>query len=292
MSENLFVNVSGNADHLRQSLRGVGNSLGNLDRTATRTTGSMGNAFKGLNKIIGIGALYKLADGMASATKSALDMIEVANLFTVSLGDMSSQAMKTINALHEVYGLDVTNLKSAVGGFALLSRSMGMSTKQAEILATNTTRLALDLSSLTNVPIQQVMQDLRSGLVGQSETVYKYGLDVTEAGLKTEAMNQGITKSVRNMSQGEKMALRYAVMIRGSSLAQGDFANTINAPANQLRILSERFITLSRSIGTIFMPMLQAVLPWLNALVMILIDVANAIAKFFAPSRLMAYAIS
>ena len=281
MSENMFVNIQGNADSLRHSLRGVGNSLGNLDRTTARTMGSMTNSFQGLNRIIGIGMMYKFARGMASAVKSALDMIEVNNLFVVSLGNLTEEAMKTVDSLQQVYGLDPTNLKSAIGGFALLSRSMGMTTKQAEVLSTNTTRLALDLSSLTNVPIQQVMQDLRSGLVGQSETVYKYGIDVTEAGLKTEAMNQGITESVRNMSQGEKMALRYATMLRQTTLAQGDFARTINAPANQLRILSERFVTLSRAIGTIFMPMLKVVLPWLNALVMVLTDVANKIASLF-----------
>ena len=113
---------------------------------------------------------------------------------------------------------------------------MGMVDEQAQILSTNTYHLALDIASLNNVPIQQAMEDLRSGLVGQSETVYKYGIDVTEASLKTEALAEGITKSVRNMSQGEKMALRYNVMLKSTGLAQGDFAKTIASPANQFKI--------------------------------------------------------
>ena len=124
-------------------------------------------------------------------------------------------------------------------------------------------------------------KDLRSGLVGQSETMYKYGVDITEASIKTEALAQGITKSVRNMSQGEKMALRYAVMIKQTTMAHGDFARTINAPANQMKILGERFVTLSRSIGSIFIPMLERILPILNVIVQILIDVADAIASAF-----------
>jgi hypothetical protein len=139
----------------------------------------------------------------------------------------------------------------------------------------------LDLASLYNVDISQALGDLRSGLVGQSETVYKYGIDVTEASLKTEALAQGITKSVRNMSQGEKMALRYAVMIRQTSLAQGDFARTIEQPANQLRILAERVVTLGRAIGTMFIPILAKVLPYLNAFVLALTMIVQRLAQLF-----------
>ena len=281
MSENLFINVQGNAENLRNSLRNIGSDLGNLNRTSARTFGGMSRGFKGLNQIIGLGVVYKLGNQLAYAMKSAMDMVETVNLFNVALGDMSVEANKTVTAMSTLYGLDATNLQSAIGGYALLARSMGMTSTQAEVLATNTAKLAVDLSSLTNVPVQQVMQDLKSGLVGQSETVYKYGMDVTEAGLNTEAMNQGITTSVRNMTQGEKMALRYSAMIRQSGLAQGDFARTINSPANQLKILTERVTTLGRSIGTIFIPLIGAVLPWLNALASMLITCANAIATFF-----------
>ena len=102
---------------------------------------------------------------------------------------------------------------NATATYNLLARSMGMAGEQAQVLSRNTTQLALDLSSAMNVPFAQAMQDLRSGLVGQSETMYKYGVDVTEAALKQEALNQGISKSVREMSQGEKMALRYFLLL-------------------------------------------------------------------------------
>ena len=136
----------------------------------------------------------------------------------------------------------------------------GLSAENASILAENTNRLALDLGALTNRSFTKVAEDLRSGLIGQSKTMYKYGIDVTEAAIKQEALNQGIKKSVRHMSQAEKMALRYSVMLKQSGLAHGDFANTINRPANQLRILSERFLTLGRSIGNLFIPILNSVL--------------------------------
>ena len=255
----------------------VGNKLGTLSKNTKKATQS----FAGFQNVLGTVALVGFGRQLAIFTKSAMDMIEVTNLFGVSLGDMTEKANETVTALSSAFGMDTTNLQSAIGNYALLARSMGMASTQAEVLGSNTTKLAIDLSSLTNVPIEQVLQDLRSGLVGQSETVYKYGLDVTEAGLKAEAMAMGIDKSVRNMTQGEKMALRYSTMLRQATLAQGDFARTINTPSNQLKILTEQITTLSRALGSVFIPMLSAVLPYINGFVMMLIQLASALASFF-----------
>lgn len=312
MSESMFIKVKATSQGVNEKLKQVGNSFSKLGRETKGTTGefskfyaqtkkvnqslanitkdanrsasgikNLGGSFKGLNQIIGVTKLYMLAQALGKAVQASIDAIETANLYKVALGDMTEEADKTVNAMSELYGLDQTNLRSSVGTYALLARSMGMSSTQAEILSTNTSKLALDLSSLTNVPINQVMADLKSGLIGQSETVYKYGIDVTEAGIKAEALALGINKSVRNMSQGEKMALRYSAMLRQTTLAQGDFARTIETPANQLKVLSERMITLSRSIGSIFIPMLQVVLPYINGFVSALITLADAIASFF-----------
>lgn len=245
---------------------------------ASKSLGGLTKSFSGLNKVIGFFGLYRVSQALIGMIGSAMDMIETANLFSVAMGDVAVETNNTLVEMTKLTGLDLTNVQTAVGTYSSLARSMGLTTEQAQTLSTTSYRLALDLASLYNVDINQALGDLRSGLVGQSETVYKYGIDVTEASLKTEALAQGIGKSVRNMSQGEKMALRYAVMIRQTSLAQTDFARTIEQPANQLRILKERFITLSRSIGNLFIPMLSMALPYLNAMAIVLIRIANIIA--------------
>lgn len=267
---------------LQKQLTGVNKRLVNLTKDSNRSNASLkslNSTFSSIRTGIGTAQIYLLSKALQTFIQSSLDSIEVNNLFSVSLGDMRDSANDTLETMSDLSGLDVTQLRSATGTFALLARSMGINSENAETLSINMTKLSLDLSSLTNVPINQVMQDLRSGLVGQSETVYKYGLDVTEASLKQEAMNQGISKSVRNMSQGEKMALRYSIMIRKTALAQGDFAKTIETPANQLRILSSRMVTLARSIGNILIPSLSLLLPYLNAVVQVAIKGADALAK-------------
>lgn len=283
--KNITGNMTNSANKWQIANKKVRNSFANLNTDVNRAsagTKSFTNTLLSLGRIGSVVAtLHVLGSMVKGVIESSMSAIETTNLFNVALGDMSAQAEDTVQKLNSLYGLDPTNIRSSIGTYAMLSRSMGMTSKQAETLSTSTTMLAIDLASLFNVSTTQAMQDLRSGLVGQSETVYKYGIDVTEAGIKQEALNQGISKSVREMSQGEKMALRYSVMLRQTALAQGDFARTLNTPANQLRILQDRFVTLSRSIGNIFIPMLSSILPYINAVVMWLITLANAIAKFF-----------
>jgi methyl-accepting chemotaxis protein len=276
--------TKGSADSMSKfydKTRKTNNALNNIAKDANRSAEGLGKMGKAMNQMAGATGVYMLANALSKAVQSSMDMIETVNLFSVSMGDMAMEGQKFVTEMSGAFGFDQTNIQSAVGNFNLLARSMGFSTTQAEVLSTNTYKLGKDLASLTNVPINQVMQDLRSGLIGQSETVYKYGMDLTEASLGAEAVAQGIDKSVRSMSQGEKMALRYSLMLKQSTLAQGDFSRTIDSPANQLKVLSERFVTLGRSIGSMFIPLLTSILPYLNAFVKTITGIFNTIATFF-----------
>ena len=237
MSNNIFINIKTQAEGLKAKLQGVRSSMTNLGRNTRETSGnfakfynetkkvnnSLSNITKnansadkslrqlkggmnGINQLIGGAKAFAIGNAMAYAIKSSMDMIETTNLFNVAMGELAIETNETALAMSRLYGLDTTNIQSTIGTYQVLARSMGLTNQQAQTLSTNTAKLSVDLSSLFNIPIQQVMSDLRSGLVGQSETVYKYGIDITEASLVTEALRQGITKTVRNMSQGEKMA--------------------------------------------------------------------------------------
>lgn len=281
-NNDINIRVKSSSKMARESLHDLSNSFVVLNKDGKRANTSITgftNSLGSMSKVIrGIG-LYKLAQGLATATQSAVDITESIHMYNIAMGDFAESTGVAIDKLSELTGLDRTRLADTIGEYNLLARSMGMTAKNASVLSENTNRLALDLSALSNRSLKKVSEDLRSGLIGQSKTMYKYGIDVTEAAIKQEALNQGISKSVRHMSQGEKMALRYSVMIKQSGLAHGDFANTIDRPANQLRIFSDRMLTLTRTIGTIFIPMLTVVMPYLNAVVKVLTKIVALIAK-------------
>lgn len=252
----------------QKKARKLNDTFTNLNRDGNRTTKvfkRMGSSLFSLGNIIkGVG-LWKLSGVLSQSITSAMDMIETTHLFEVSMGNLAEETDVVIQKMHELTGLDVANLRNRIGTMNLLGQTMGMTAKNAQTLALNTNQLSLDMGALFNVPYQQITEDLRSGLIGQSRTLYKYGIDVTEAAIANEALAQGITKSVRHMSQGEKMMLRHNIIVRQMTKMQGDFAITFNQPINQLRILQERFATLSRTIGQLFVPVMSVVLKVANA---------------------------
>lgn len=239
---------------------------------ANRTAGEFQKLSKTISSL-GFGklaALYGLSDIFAKALQGASDTVEVINMFNVAMGEFSSEVGNYLTTISENAGLDPTVMLEAAGNYTILARSMGLSQKNAVTLGKSLSQLSLDLSSLYNTPIEQVLADLRSGLQGQTETISRYGLDITEASLRQEALRLGIEKTFDKMTQAEKIALRYSIMINKSSLAHGDFAKTIETPANQLRILSQQFTQLSRTIGTVFLNTLGKVLPYINGFIMVL----------------------
>lgn len=139
--------------------------------------------------------------------------------------------------------------------------------------------LSADWSSLSNQELSDVMNNMQSALIGQSRAVYKYGIDITSAGLAQTAFNHGLDVSIKDLSQQSKMQLRVLTMLEQSKVAYGDLARTINQPANQLRMLQAGFKNLARSIGNLFLPVVQKLYPYLNAVVMVLNEFVQWVAK-------------
>ena len=124
------------------------------------------------------------------------------------------------------------------------------------------------------------MQKLQSGISGEIMPLRSLGYALDEATLKQVAYNHGITESLTNMSQAQKSQIRYLAIMEQSKNALGDMARTIESPANQLRIFSQRVDQLKRAIGNGLMPIISAALPYVTALVRMLTEGAQKIADF------------
>lgn len=183
------------------------------------------------------------------------------------------------NTFSHNLGLDLTEVMNYNAAIAQITNSAGMLGETSIDSAKALTMLSADWASLANLDTADVMQNFQSGLVGQSRALYKYGIDITSAGLAQTAMNHGVTESIKNLSQQSKMQLRVLTMLEQSKVAYSDLAKTINSPNNQLRMLDAGFKKLALSIGTLFMPIVQKLYPYMNAMVMVLQDFAQWVAK-------------
>lgn len=178
-------------------------------------------------------------------------------------------------------GLDITQVTNFEAQIAQMTNSVGMFGEASIVSAKALTMLAGDMSSLTNMPLDTVMKNFSSGLSGAAMAVKKYGMDISVAALQETALGLGVKKNVSDMTQAEKEYLRVITMLQQSKVAWGDLAKTINSPANQFRMLKSNIKQCGLMLSRLFMPVIQKVLPWLNAMAMAVKDLMKYIGDLF-----------
>ena len=167
-------------------------------------------------------------------------------------------------------GMDAEQLLGYQARILGVTNSVGLLGETSVNTAKALSMLAGDLSSLTNTDLSDVMEKLQSGLIGQSRSLYAFGIDITNATLAEYAFANGITKAVSEMSQSEKMQLRLLAILDQSRVAWTDQASTINSTANQYRIFRQQISNLTRTIGNLLLPIVERALPVLNGIVIAL----------------------
>lgn len=163
--------------------------------------------------------------------------------------------------------LDPQKIMDYQASISAVTNSLGLAGETSVNTSKALSMLAADMSSFKNVDLSTVMTNFQSGLIGQSRALYKYGIDITNATLQTYAYKYGLNTAVSEMTQADKMQLRLLAILDQSKVAWGDQANTINSVANQYRIFKQQISNLARIIGNLFLPIVQKVLPVVNALV-------------------------
>lgn len=203
------------------------------------------------------------------------------NLFTASMRKYAAAAQEYAENVSEVMGIDPAEWMRNQGIFNTLLTGFGAVSDRAYTMSKNLTQLGYDISSFFNISIEDAMQKLQSGISGELEPLRRLGYDLSQARLQQTAYTLGIKENVSAMTQAEKAELRYYAIMTQVTTAQGDMARSLEAPANQLRILQAQFTMAARAIGNIFIPILNKLIPVGIAVLQIIRDVANAIAELF-----------
>ena len=248
-------------------------------RKATSTTGQFTSGLKALNIAAVAITFRKIGHFIAQAVTESNKYQEDLNLFTVALGQYAAEAQNYAEKVSDVMGIDPAQWLRNQGVFNTLLTGFGDTAERAQLMSQNLTQLGYDISSFFNISIEDAMQKLQSGISGELEPLRRLGYDLSQARLEQTALNLGIKESVANMTQAEKAELRYYAIMTQVTTAQGDMARTLEAPANQLRILQAQLTQAARAIGNIFIPALNAILPYAIAVVQVIREIAKALAN-------------
>lgn len=254
-------------------------STNNLSKSNDRASTSYVNLAAKIG--IAIVAVKKAASVLAGFINKSNQYVEDLNLFTASMGEYASAAQEYAERVSEIVGIDPAEWLRNQGVFMTITKGFGAASDRAYTMSRNLTQLGYDISSFFNIPFEEAFQKLQSGIAGELEPLRRLGYDLSVARLQQEAYTLGIEKKVSAMTQAEKAELRYYAIMTQVTTAQGDMARTLNAPANQLRVLQAQVTQCARAIGNIFIPALNAILPYAIAVAKVIRLIANAIASLF-----------
>ena len=253
-----------------KQLNNVSNSSGKASKSFTDFYHKLKTVAKGIKNV---------GKSIYSAIEKSSDYIENVNLFTVSMGKYADEAKQYAESVGEIMGIDPGEWMESQGIFMTLATGFGVAGDRAAVMSQNLTQLGYDLSSFFNISYDDAMQKLQSGLSGELEPLRRIGYDLSQAKLEATALELGIDKAVSSMTQAEKAELRYYAIMTQVTTAHGDMARTLDEPANQIRVFKAQLSMAAREIGNVFIPALNAILPYAIAVVKVIRTLVASLAS-------------
>ena len=262
-------------------------------------------------KITAVIALYrKLSKVIGSGIAKAAEYTKTLNMVTLSMGDYTDNAIKYANAVRDAVGIDPAGWLKAQGIFQTLITGFGVTGDKAAYMSQNITQLSYDIASFYGITNEEAQNKLKSALSGRLEPIRKLGYDLSQAKLVDIAKNpanygkqtfkvneqtgaiEANTKAVddntkhkivnfNQLTQQEKVQLRYIALMTQVTQVQGNYAKALNDPANQMNVFKENLNQLSRALGSVFIPALNKVLPYLTAVAQYAAKAFQNLAAFF-----------
>ena len=247
----------------------IAKSLSGVQSQANIAGSKISNSFSKIAKVVGTAFSVAMITRFGkSCIDLGSDLTEVQNVVDVTFKNMSSSVNKWAKQSQSQFGLSETMAKKYVGTFGSMAEAFGFSEKQAYNMSTALTGLAGDVASFYNISQDEAYVKLKSVFSGETETLKDLGIVMTQTALDSYALSNGFGKTTSQMTEAEKVSLRFAFVQDQLKNATGDFARTQDSWANQTRILQLRFESLKATLGQGLINVFTPVLKLVNALIL------------------------
>jgi len=256
MAEELKVRITGDATDFDLALSDAQKSLVKFSKQAAE-----------LGKTMSTYVTAPLLAAGAASIKMASDFNESLNKVDVSFKSASGSVTEFAKTSLKSYGIASGTALDMASNFGDMATSMGLGVGEASKLSTSLVGLAGDMASFKNIRIDVAQTALNGIFTGETESLKRLGIVMTEANVKAYAFSQGITKQYDTMSQAEKVMLRYQYVMSVTKNAQGDFARTNENAANQMRMFGEGMKQLSAEIGQVMLPAVTSITKAANGMI-------------------------
>ena len=245
-------------DETRQTARVAQRSFSQINSNTRSLTRSLGGA------VAAVGGIYAAIRGVQGTLRNGFGFLEAASAveeanskFEILFGEAAPRASAELDRMTVVLERSRGTLLNAAADFGGLLVPMGFAQEEAADLSLAITALANDLESFNNVPVDDVLRALRSGIIGQAEALFRFGIDVRETTVQQEALRLGLAETTQELSQQDKVLARLSIINRQTALAQGDVVRTADQYANQMRALRETIQGVRAEVGTQLIPVIS-----------------------------------
>ena len=242
---------------------------------------SVGKLIGTLTKIVTTGIIAKFSK---QCIEAASNLQEVANVVNVTFGKTSGVVNDWAKQQAASFGLSETAAKRYLGTYGTMAKQFNFTTDQAAKMSIELTKLSGDIASFYNISDSSAATKLKAVFTGETESLKELGVVMTQTQLDAYAMANGWGKTTSDMTEQEKVALRYSYTLEKLGHAQGDFARTSDGYANSVRSLKLEYENLKVEIGNELLPVaaqgIQALGNILKAVSPFLINIAKTVGLY------------
>ena len=278
----ILVQLQADVTQLKTGLAQAESAIKGVDNQVKKASAGMGQ-FSGQLKTLAtsIGVAFSAAAVANFAKQSVMassNMEESLSKVAVVFGKGAAEVEAFGKSAAVNLGISNQKALEAAGTYGNLFQAFGLGQGESQKMSTSLVQLASDMASFNNTSVDDAILALRSGLSGETEPLKRFGVALSEVRLKEEAMRMGLIKTMSGtLPVAAKSQAAYALIMRDTALAQGDYARTAEGTANTMKTLQARFEDAKVAIGDALMPAFRGLLGILN----LLIPVLNSIGNFF-----------
>lgn len=257
-------------------------SKANKVTAAGKSNGLWGFLNSAHSKYLALAGVFGMVSNtLGSFVDKSASYSENLNLFTVAMGKYAEEATDYAKSVQAALGIDMSEWMRNQGIFMQIATGFGVIEEKAYTMSQGLTQIAYDIASFYNISTEEAMQKVQSGISGELEPLRRLGYALDAATLQQVAYDNGIRQNINTMTQAQKSQLRYVAIMEQSTNVMGDMSRTIMSPANALRVMNMQLEQLQRALGNAILPLLMKILPYVQAVVVVLTDAINKLAVMF-----------
>lgn len=233
-----------------------------------------------------VSALMPLVRLLSNVIGEAIEWDGVAARFGRGFGDQAGEVYAWVQRLNKEMGINVQQFMQYSSVFSTMLQGFGVGTEDAGKMALGYTELIYDIWAGYNDVYKNfgdAADAVKSAIAGEVEPIRRAGFTIVESTLEQTAANYGLEISLEDATEAQKSYLRYLTLVDQAHAQNlvGTYARELNTAEGMMRTFSQQLKSLAQTFGSLFLPILVKVMPWLQAFIDLLTEAIVAVAAFF-----------